>query len=106
MTPPPFAVPRVRWIALALAAGTAAFALLYIATPAQAAKKFSTVGLCKIKSGQNKGFVRLVGAKAKCKKGEKKILVVGTPSSAATNEIGQPGPAGPVRPARACRQPR
>ena len=95
MTVPSSALPRLRCLALAIAVGIAAFALLSIATPAHAASKFSAIGLCKIKKGANKGFVRLVGANAKCKKGEKKILVVSTSNASNTNEIG-PGPAGPA----------
>ena len=66
MTVPSSGLPRIRWFALALAAGIAALALLSTATPAHAASKFSAIGLCKIKQGSNKGFVRLVGANAKC----------------------------------------
>src|ERR1041384_1832957 len=59
---------------LAAIGALALLSFLIATTPAQA--KFSAIGLCKIKKGPDKGLVRLVGANAKCKKGEKKILVV------------------------------
>ena len=56
MTVPSSALPRLRWFALAIAVGIAAFALLSTATPAHAASKFSAIGLCKIKKGAEQGI--------------------------------------------------
>lgn len=103
MTAQRFALPQTRWLALALVT-CLAFIGLFASSSAQAAQKLlSTINLCITKSGPDKGKVRFVATKAKCKGGELRVRVVSSPeqgvlgiegSSGATGATGPQGPKG------------
>jgi hypothetical protein len=100
MTAPRFAFPQVRRLAFVLAAFLA-FAGLLVSTSANAAQKSSpaTINLCITKSGPDKGSVRFVQEKLKCKSGELRVQVVSGSGQQGVLGIqessGEPGPAGP-----------
>ncbi len=76
--------------------------MLAVAVPAQA-KTPTTINLCVKQSGTGKGTIRLVSAQAKCKPGERGVLVFTSSSGqgvlGAEESTGPPGPQGPVGPA-------
>jgi hypothetical protein len=75
MSAPRFALPLARWLASGLAfAGTFA-----ISSPALAAQGHptTTINLCITKSGPDKGSVRFIQEKLKCRSGELRVRVVG-----------------------------
>ena len=102
MTAPRFALPQVRWLAFALVTCLAFAGLLAVSNSAKAAQKpsLTTIDLCITKSGPDKGSVRFVQAKLKCKSGELRVQVVSSDKQGVlgiqegSGEAGPPGPAG------------
>ncbi len=64
------AVPRLRWLALALAASVVLFGVLF-SSSANAAQ--GSANVCVKKKKPNKGKMRFLGAGKNCKKGEKLV---------------------------------
>lgn len=98
MTAQRFALPQTRWLAFALVTCLAFTGLLAASVSAQAAPKtLSTINLCITKSGPDKGKVRFVQTKAKCKGGELRVQVVSSPGQQGVLGIeGSSGATGPT----------
>ena len=96
MSRPPLSYANVMsTIAVFLALGGGAWA---VTGQTGATKKPVTVNACVKKAGKQKGQLRVVSAKAKCRKGERKLAWTSAPSTAAptTGATGPVGPAGPA----------
>lgn len=107
MTAPSFALLQTRWLAFAFVTCLSLIGPLAVSSSAQGAKQGSlaTINLCITKSGPDKGRVRFVQTKQKCKGGELRVHLLSSPgpqgvlgiegSSGATGPAGPTGPRGP-----------
>src|SRR6476469_7473244 len=106
MTAPTLPTLRLRPLALGVPACFAFAALASGITSAQAAqtRSLGTITLCIKKTNPDKGTIRFVKPKQRCKKGELRVLVVTTPTEQGvlgineSSESGSTGAAGPVGP--------
>jgi Collagen triple helix repeat (20 copies) len=108
MTAQSIAPPRLRYLALGLAACLIFVGLSVASTSAQAAQttSFNALNLCIKRSGDGQGTVRLISAKARCNKSERGVLFLTTSGkqgvlgveaeSGAAGPTGATGPVGPT----------